>query len=197
MPFSTEINDSASVRKAILFSRFFNKIALNTNTEYVSLLSAAQFNFFKTISSSIEMSLIGSARYSILHRYKYDDDLPLDSFKGNSTSFMHLPNLLFLLFNSVFDSTLRNPSLLHRRTIVPYNTRTLVLNFLSLGNKKLDSLQLSNLRFTEQTNIGFLNKLSTFDSRRLNFYFNRLSLSKSMVSKVHGLILDRSLIGTF
>jgi len=193
----TQLNESTSVRKAVLFSNFFKSLAIKSNTTSITLLSSVQFSFFKTISSSIEMALIGSSAYNILHSCKYDEALPLDSFKNETNFFMRLPNLLFLLFNSVFENTLQLPSLVYRQRLVPYNTRTMVLNFFSLGNTKLDSSHLARLRLTEKTNIGFLKKLGSFDNRDMHLYFDRLELSRDMVSKVQTLILDTSMIGTF
>lgn len=193
----TQLNESTSVRKAVLFSNFFKSLAIKSNTTSITLLSSVQFSFFKTISSSIEMALIGSSTYNILHSCKYDEALPLDSFKNETNFFMRLPNLLFLLFNSVFENTIQLPSLVYRQRLVPYNTRTMVLNFFSLGNTKLDSSHLAKLRLTEQTNIGFLKKIGSFDNRDMHLYFDRLELSRDMISKVQTLILDTSMIGTF
>lgn len=187
---------SASVRKAALLSRFFSNLSRPTphDYSYSHILSTAQFNFFKTISSSLEISLIGSNTYSVLHACKYDDTLPLNGFKNDTSFFMRLPNLLLLLFNSVFDTSLGIINGVHRNRLVSYNTRTLVLNFISLGNTKLGTVQLSSLRLVEQTNTAFFNKLSGYG---VNDYFSRLEVSKDLVSKVHNLLLDTSTLGIF
>ena len=197
LPTIIHTDESASVKKAILFTRIFKNLTQKNSSSTVTLISSAQFTFFKTISSSIEVSLLGSDTYSILHNYQYDETLPLKSFKEDPVFFTRLPNLLLLLFNNVLDSSLDMPNLLNRNRLVPYNTRTLIFNFISLGNITLDFSQLPSLRLSEQTNTAFLNKLSTLDTRHLNFFFDRLELSRNLVSKVQNLILDISTVGIF
>jgi hypothetical protein len=143
------------------------------------------------------MAILGDSTYSVLHSCKYNEDLPLKSFEENQPFFHRLPNLLFLLFNKVFETTFETPSILERNKLVPYNTKTLVFNFISLVNTNIDTFQLANIRLTEQSNIAFRNKLAGLDSREVLFYFDRLELSIELFSKVKSLLLDMSTIGTF
>lgn len=198
LPTIISTDESASVKKAILFTRLFKNLNRIDTPSTATLISNAQFTFFKTISSSIEISLLGSSAYSLLHNNQYDDRLPLKSFKEDPVFFTRLPNLLLLLFNNVLlGSSLHMPNLLNRNRVVPYSTRTLVFNYISLGNVTLDFSNLPSLRLSEQTNTSFLNKLSTLDTRHLNFFFDRLELSRNLVSKVSTLMLDISTVGLF
>jgi hypothetical protein len=187
---------TTSVKKAVLFSKFFKSIDTITNSSKIALLSRDQFNFFKTISSSIEIAILGNSTYSVLHSCKYNEDLPLKSFEEKPNFFHRLPNLLFLLFNKVFETTFETPSLLDRNTLVPYNTKTLIFNYISLGSTTIDTIQLANIRLTEQSNIAFRKKLSRLDNREVIYYFSRLELSIDLISKVKNLLLDTSTIGT-